>query len=262
MGKTALVLGIAMVLCSAGSSNAADSFPPIVASGAIGNADQTTITLTFNDYVDSASARNLSNYMISGGLSIVGVSVGPFAGEVTLTNSAPREIGRNYTLTVRDVRDAFPPADLISPNPTVLTLTQDVRLLAFDSVWRYHNEGQDLGSDWRSPDYYDLTWPSGPGLLGFESNEATLNILSNQNLFVRTTLSRGNFGTNITDYFRTLVNIPFDTAGVTFNVRHVVDDGAVFYLNGVEAAADDYVEHGSHADDLLAAGFRRSATGR
>jgi hypothetical protein len=208
--------------------------PPFQLVSAIGNPDQTTVTLSFNDYIDLTSALNVSNYTISGGLSIVGATT--TGSNVTLTTGAPRDIGRNYVLTVRDVRNFSPPADLMLPNPTTINLTQDVRLLAFDALWRYHNEGRDLGSEWHNVDYDDASWPSGPGLLGFETTDATLIALSNQNALVGTMLSRGNFGTNTTDYFRTLLNVPFDTAGVTFNIRHVVDDGAVFYLNGVEAA--------------------------
>jgi hypothetical protein len=75
------------------------------------------------------------------------------------------------------------------------------------------------------------------GLIGFESNETTINSLSNQNAFVQTQLSRyGPGGVNqiVTDYFRTRFRVPFHAS--SFILRHVVDDGAVFYLNGAEVA--------------------------
>lgn len=208
---------------------------PLRLLSAIGNADQSTISLAFDKTLEGGLAQNTNNYAISGGLNIVSAIVN--GSQVTLTTSGPREYGRNYTLIVSNLQDEFC-FNRIYPNPTVGTLTQELRIVLFDSVWRYHNEGFDLGTAWTHPHYDDSTWLQGPGLLGFETTAATLTALSNQNAFVNT---RINLTTQsgqpiMTDYFRTLVNVPFATAGVTFAIRHVVDDGAVFYFNGTEVA--------------------------
>ena len=210
---------------------------PVQLLSAIGNVDQTTIELQFTHALDPAFAQNISNYTLSGGLTVAGVS--QTGGRLTLTNSPQRQVGHNYTLTVRNLREDTDCANSLSPNPTVITfLTQDVRLLSFDAVWRYQNTGLDLGTAWKQPRYDDTTWPEGPGLLGFETTTATILALSNQNAFVGTSLIRtGHSGEAIiTDYFRTRLNIFFDISGATFSIRHVIDDGALFYFNGAEVA--------------------------
>lgn len=209
---------------------------PVQVVSAIGNPDQSTITLLFNRSVDPALAQNTPNYVISGGPTVTSASIN--SNQVTLTTNPPREAGLNYTLTVWNLVDDLFCGNRISPNPTVINLTQDVRLISFNAVWLYQNDGLDLGTNWAHPHYDDSTWAQGPGLLGFETTAATLTALSNQNAFVNTRLSLTTQSGQpiMTDYFRTLLNISFDTAGVVFTIRHVVDDGAVFYFNGMEAA--------------------------
>ena len=86
----------------------------------------------------------------------------------------------------------FTPRILIDifPNATVVNLVQRIRLVSFHQNWKYHNQGVDLGQSWKHLNYDDSHCNSGPGLLGFETTTATLNTLSNQNLFVQTRLSR------------------------------------------------------------------------
>ena len=212
-----------------------DDFPVRLLS-AIGNPDQTTITLQFSHGLETSLVTNVSNYNIDG-LMITGVSHS--GNRVILTNSPERQFGRNYTLAIMNLRENTDCANTLSPNPTVLTLTQDVRLLSFNAFWSYENSGLDLGTAWRLPMFDDRSWRYGQALLGLETNESTLQALAAQNLWIRTDLRRTNEVTgftNITDYFRTIVTVPFSTQGVTFTIRHVTDDGAVFYFNGTEAA--------------------------
>jgi hypothetical protein len=210
--------------------------PPRLVS-AIGNPDQTTITLMFDDTLDPASAQNVGNYEITGGLQVTAAT--HTGNQVVLTTSSPRAIGMNYLLTVRNVMDDSSPPNVIYPNPTVVTLRQDIRLVAFDAAWRYENGGSDLGTAWRRPQYDDRAWLLGEGLIGLEPSTNTVQALAAQNLTILTALGRTNQLTQegiITDYFRTIVDVPFFTHGVTFTLRHVTDDGAVFYLNGAEVA--------------------------
>jgi hypothetical protein len=68
----------------------------------------------------------------------------------------------------------------------------------------------------------DSAWPQGAALLADES--VTVEP-------VRIHFSRKGY---ITFYFRTHFNYPNRLAEIGLRLRHVLDDGGVFYLNGVE----------------------------
>jgi len=109
----------------------------------------------------------------------------------------------------------FDPVPAVTSNSTLAPIT---------GAWRYNDAGTDLGTTWREPGYNDSAWSSGAGLLAF--NGGTLPAATG------TTLAAG----RTTYYFRTSFNFSGASSNVTFDVRSVVDDGAVFYLNGVEIA--------------------------
>jgi hypothetical protein len=98
--------------------------------------------------------------------------------------------------------------------------------ILFGSVWRYSDQGIDLGSAWRATTFDDSTWASGPAELGYgDGDEATV-------------VSFGPSSTNkyITTYFRHTFSVsnPGATAALELVLRR--DDGAVVYLNGTEVA--------------------------
>jgi hypothetical protein len=160
---------------------------------------------------------------------------------VTLTTT-PRTAGTSYSLTVNGIRDNACAANLM-PTTTIATLEQQIRVLPFNATWKYNNSGCDQGTAWSGVAYNDATWPSAQAILGWETTAGTWTALFNQGLNTNNMalLSRTNStgcgmnGTNITDYFRTTANVPFDPSGATVTLRHVTDDGAVIYINGVEA---------------------------
>ena len=93
------------------------------------------------------------------------------------------------------------------------------RVIDYDSIWRFNETDQPQG--WATIAHSN--WDDGPGLLGFESSTLQEPI--------RTGLNRG----RITYYFETDFQFNGDLDEVTqFQLNHFVDDGAVFYLNGVE----------------------------
>lgn len=49
-------------------------------------------------------------------------------------------------------------------------------LLQFTNVWKYNQDGLELGPSWRTNDYDDAAWPQGRGLLGFESVTAPYQV--------------------------------------------------------------------------------------
>jgi hypothetical protein len=95
--------------------------------------------------------------------------------------------------------------------------------VAKKSVWRYNDQGKDLGTSWTAPLYDHSSWKSGTGVLGYGDP-------------VTTTINYGSSSTTkyLTYYFRHAFNV--DNASqygmLVFNIRR--DDGAVVYLNGVE----------------------------
>ncbi len=96
-------------------------------------------------------------------------------------------------------------------------------VVELDSVWQFNQSGNDLGTEWRAPEYDDSGWESGRGLLYVEN--APLPGPKN------TELTRG----PLTFYFRTEFEIGSPAAAAHF-FSTVLDDGAVIYINGVEVA--------------------------
>jgi len=111
------------------------------------------------------------------------------------------------------------PIDPVAPTVT----TQ--QLINFSSVWRYNQSGADQGPGWATSAHSSGVggWQLGAGVLGLEG--ATLAAPIN------TTLTLG----PRTFYFETDFTFTGDPSSVTqLQLTHLVDDGAVFYLNGVE----------------------------
>jgi hypothetical protein len=103
-------------------------------------------------------------------------------------------------------------------------------LIPMDSAWRYESTGTNLGSAWVATNYDDSGWPLGRALLGYETSELYLEP-------IRTELNLMSAdGTNqvTTYYFRSLFNFPTNPAGVRLIAGVLLDDGAVFHLNGTE----------------------------
>lgn len=104
----------------------------------------------------------------------------------------------------------------------VTVVADDTRtLVAANAVWRYSDTAVDLGTEWQAPIYDDSSWPAGPAELGYgDGDEATV------------------IGGGLrppTVYFRTHFTVADPLAVESLGLRIKYDDGAVVYLNGVEA---------------------------
>ena len=99
--------------------------------------------------------------------------------------------------------------------------TTTTRVSETTAVWSYDQEGNDLGTAWREPDYDDSAWPQGPGVFGKDGTDRG----------VQTPWTTGG---RFTYYLRKEIewNSPFTSASL--DVTGLVDDGAVIYLNGEE----------------------------
>ncbi|MDH7600174.1 MAG: lamin tail domain-containing protein, partial [Sedimentisphaerales bacterium] len=99
---------------------------------------------------------------------------------------------------------------------------QPIPVFGLTQVWRYNQDGVDLGQAWRQVGFDDSSWASGQGLLYVE--DAASVEPKNTPL----TLGR------ITYYFRTSFEFTGDPARTALQFSLMVDDGAVLYLNGQE----------------------------
>ena len=100
-------------------------------------------------------------------------------------------------------------------------ITTTLPLIAMTNVWKYWQQG-DPGAAWRDTAFNDGTWPAGPALLYVETS--ALPAPKN------TPLTLG----KMTYYFRTHFSFPSNIAGARLALQTVVDDGAIFWLNGQE----------------------------
>ncbi len=99
------------------------------------------------------------------------------------------------------------------------------QLVSTGAVWKYLDTGVDLGPAWRGLAFDDASWASGPAKLGYgEGNEATV-----------VSFGPSPNSKHITTYFRSSFVLT-DAASFTNVVARLLrDDGAVVYVNDVEA---------------------------
>jgi hypothetical protein len=102
-------------------------------------------------------------------------------------------------------------------------------LLTVSNLWKFHAEGEDLGTEWRAPGYDDNAWAVGNAAF---FAPAGLTLPAPKNSLLPLTNSSGT--RIITFYFRAQFMFGGDTNALMLALRPVIDDGAVFYLNGVE----------------------------
>jgi|YelNatPaOPRAMG01_1025707.scaffolds.fasta_scaffold08698_7 hypothetical protein len=110
---------------------------------------------------------------------------------------------------------------------TTLSGLVATELFGLTKSWRYTTNNLD-GVNWKAPGYDDAGWlGEGPGLLCVE-NSASVR--------PKNTALPPPYGQTIsrTYYFRTHFTVTGTVAGASLTFSNYIDDGAVFYLNGVE----------------------------
>ena len=134
-------------------------------------------------------------------------------------------------------------------------VTTSFPLIANTNVWKYEQTSIP-GTDWVTPGYAgDAGWPAGAALLYVESGSKPWP--------KNTPLTLG----RMTYYFRTHFTVPTNTAGMTLDLNTIIDDGAVFYLNGQEvfrvhmpAGGVDYTTAANDHESALEGPFTLPAT--
>ena len=142
--------------------------------------------------------------------------MGPWLNAGTATFGAANPVALQREIVLNEIMYHHQP---IFETPGVYA---ESALLSVETVWRFNQSGTDLGTAWREPGFDDSSW--GSGLALFYATTAALPAPKNTSL----TLGPRTY------YFRTEFLFDGHTNGVTFALEPILDDGAIFYLNGVE----------------------------
>lgn len=200
----------------------------------VNGADGTTITVGFNEAVTAASAQNTANYTLTPSVAVSSAVLGA-NNTVTLTTAA-RTPGTSYSLRIANVTDPAASANPIDPNPTVVSLTSAsaVAGAGYGDAWLYNTNNLDGDPTWKNTGYTPgADWLTGNGLFGTETSAGVVALfpVPIATVIPANDVAPGNF---VTVYFRKSVTLPALGAGAIYILEHFIDDGAVFYLDGVE----------------------------
>jgi hypothetical protein len=110
---------------------------------------------------------------------------------------------------------------MLAGSALVASAAETNEVFSVTNIWRFWQAGSLDGVNWKAPDYDDSGWPSGPGL--FYATPVALPAPKNTPL----TLGRRTY------YFRTHFTHAGGPPEVALEFSALIDDGAVFYLNGV-----------------------------
>jgi len=221
----------------------ADTNPPTVI-GAVWDRSLDTVTVTFSEPIFDPGGLEQqfivfpSGGEVQGGQELLTVGYLMTNGNQTiLLKVVPaRELGSNYSLYITQVSDVSSAHNALQPDPTIIPITSIVQLIGFDTdnVWKYsigHSTLTNLhGTGWEQTGYDDAGWLSGAAGLGLDTGQPN-------EVPIRTTLpyaTNSAIALNVSTYFRRHFNFPSTTNGVTLILRDMVEDGAVYYLNGRE----------------------------
>ncbi|YCM44659.1 lamin tail domain-containing protein [Verrucomicrobiaceae bacterium 227] len=115
---------------------------------------------------------------------------------------------------------------MYNPSPIRSEPTPPVTLLDWDANWRYNEAGEDLGNDWElSPHPVGGNWFGSAGPIGFETSAPPIPFNTN--------IQRPNGNAVYFETEFTLTSLQLAEIDLV-QMSHQIDDGAIFYLNGVE----------------------------
>ncbi len=209
------------------SSNAtlcvvADTNAPVLVSALL--TTNGTVVANFSEAL-SVSGTTLANYRITNSsganVAISAVSVSNNTNVVLTVGNLP---AGSYFLIATNIQDRAVVPNTLSPNPSVVRIGFEgpVDIMGIAGTWKYEQSGTDLGTGWRAVGFNDSAWASGQAIFGLETAALPEPI--------RTPLTLG----PITYYFRGTATSPVGGGRATLRLRTLLDDGAIYYLNGVE----------------------------
>ena len=167
-----------------------------------------------------------------------------------LTTQEPRDPDRSYLVRryVENLREKVDRGNVLPAGTEAPIASFVTTLIPNDEThpWRYDQSGTDLGASWVSPGYDDSRWLTGAGAFdafrfvdALPPCRATLPGITPPDNVVRTCITLSNAANTAlipTIYFRTHFAFAGDAAYSVLRLETIVNDGAVYYLNGVELA--------------------------
>jgi hypothetical protein len=168
---------------------------------------------------------------------------GAITNSYSLSSVASNDDGAGFYLVVTNVSGAATSAlATLTVDFGLIGDVQTNRLLSMGAIWKFNQTGTNIGASWMLTNYSDSLaagWLSGPGIFdqkylgGNPTNRLTVD--GEQ---IATLLTMKQSGTNVcTFYFRGHFNFPWSLSqvvGAQLQASALIDDGAVFYLNGSE----------------------------
>lgn len=200
----------------------------------------TLVRLAFSEPLLLLTATNKLNYKVTntfGAQSVVQSVTLTNQTNVLLTVSA-LAAGMNYIATALNIADTAPAQNALPA--TAAPVARTLPLVASDAVWDYFDpvppfDEADPGPGWRDPGYDLSFWGQGVGAFRFSIDESLV-----PPVIVGTALGQ-------TPTHSAFFRQPFSSLGVSpaelrLTLRHAANDGAVFYLNGLELFRDNMPE--------------------
>jgi hypothetical protein len=184
------------------------------------------------------------NYTVTGSdsstISVTAAAYLPAGGTgqvAILTLAAPPTANLAYTVKATGVSDLF--ANLSADTKPIALFSSSV--LAVNASWRYNDSGIDPGAGWEATAFNDGAWALGTGVFDAKKDAGGAAGLSCRNMIagvpVGTCINLSNAAHTAeipSAYFRTHFSFSGNLTSAVICVRPIVDDGAIFFLNGVE----------------------------
>lgn len=214
-----------------------DTSGPLLVDATMTRSNQ--VTINFSENLLKTPALDTNNYLLTSGNSVIAITNAAHNLKVvtlTLGQNLVVSPNWNYILTVNNLRDS-PNTNIIAPNSWIgVSYLIISNIFNFtEPLWRYDSQETDnsLGTGWTAPNYDDnpnkppFHWTESGGPFGFDQTAGfppacaggINNILG--------------FGAN-TYYYRTKFVAATNYTNVVLRIGQFIDDGAVFYLDGVE----------------------------
>lgn len=228
------------------SSNAVLTVVPDIRGPKMISAVQTasnTFEIRLNEQITQASGRNLSNYAVHifGTTNTLVVTQAQWGVNLTrMRVNSDFDPQASYVVCIYNFADVH--GNVTSGDCMGITLLKPLpvtnQVVQLGGEWRLSHDAP-VSADWKMASFDDSGWMTGSGLFWSSTNApATCSAPGSQ---VEKTRTR---------YYRKRFAAPSTSATeVTLTIQHVVDDGAVFYVNGFEVARHNMnpglTEHGA-----------------
>lgn len=226
---------------------------PLAILYALARENPTEVLVVFSEPPDTLEAEDVFFWQVeeTGGGTPLTVVVASMlnSSNLLLTTSAPRDADRSYRLRrTADLHEQVDRGNFMPAGTGAPIALFESTLIQNNGAhfWRYDDSGSDLSTNWVRLNYDASGWLTGTDPFdAFRSpvvpppgvSPTCRESLPNTPYRVRTCLMLSNAANTVqisTIYFRTHFTFDGDAAHSILRLRAVVDDGAVFYLNGAE----------------------------